>query len=134
MKKRTPTTRISKQSERDPLRPPTADSVLEAVFAISKEITFGMAEEELVSRYARMLATLFPGRCLGIRLVDPLTLELASLFAEGTLRKGIQKAALTIRPSAVVKTKLMAEARGKNRLRITNEYEPMFEKTRVQGI
>src|SRR5215831_17281821 len=109
------------------LLPPTSERVLEAVFGISKDITFGMTEEELVGRYARMLTGLFPGRSLCIRAVDPRTLGLSSLFAEGRLRKGVRKAPIAIRPSAVEKTKLMARLATDVRLRISDRYVRIFE-------
>src|SRR5215468_12588464 len=135
MRRRTPRTTARHAAKRAvagrkrlALLPPTADHVLEAVFAISKDITFGMTEEELVGRYARMLVGLFPGRSLCIRSVDPHTLTLSSLFAEGRLRRGVRKAALAIRPKAVAKTKLIPRG-GDVRLQITAIYVRIFEDT-----
>jgi two-component system, NtrC family, sensor kinase len=115
------------------LLPPTSERVLEAVFSISKDITFGMTEEELVGRYARMLVGLFRGRSLCIRAVDPHTLTLSSLFAEGRLRRGLRKAALAIRPTAVAKTKLIPRG-GDVRLQITSTYVRVFEDTHDRGV
>jgi two-component system, NtrC family, sensor kinase len=114
------------------LSPPTSERVLDAVFAITKDITFGMTEEELVGRYARMLVALFPGRSLCIRSVDPRTLTLSSLFAEGRLRRGVRKAPLSIRPTAVAKTKLIHG--GDVRLQISPTYVRIFEETHDLGI
>src|SRR5262249_10515746 len=115
------------------LAPPTAERVLEAVFAITQDITFGMTEEELVGRYARMLVALLPGRSLCIRSVDPRTLVLSSLFAEGRLRRGVRKAPMAIRPSAVTKTKLIP--RGSDvRLQISTTYVRIFEDTHDHGV
>src|SRR5262245_32455114 len=115
------------------LLPPTSEGVLEAVFSISKDITFGMTEEELVGRYAGMLVGLFPGRSLCIRAVDPHTLTLSSLFAEGRLRRGVRKAPLAIRPTAVAKTKLIPRG-GDVRLQITNTYVRIVEDTHDRGV
>jgi PAS domain S-box-containing protein len=116
------------------MRAPGAERVLEEVFAISKEITFGASEQQVVRCYGRVLRNLFPGRFLCLRVVDPHTLELSSFLGHGKLRRGIRKAPLTIRPSAVIKTKLLRHEDGDVRLHISDEYERVFEDSAELGI
>src|SRR5262249_32976893 len=82
---------------------------------------------------ARLLVSLFPGRSLCIRVVDPLTLELTSVFAQGVLAPGVSKRPLAIRPSAVKKTKLR-HTQGAPRLEITGGYQPILVGTDARGI
>ncbi len=80
-----------------------------ALLALSRDLAEARGEEGLASAVARALGTLFPGRSCSIRLIDPRTLALTSMRAQGHLAPATRNM-LTLRRAAVLKTGL-SEAR-----------------------
>ena len=58
---------------------------MEVAFALAKELSLELREEELVGTFAAALRRLLPGRLLCLRIVDPRSLKLTSLIADGRL-------------------------------------------------
>ncbi|MDD5307355.1 MAG: ATP-binding protein [Deltaproteobacteria bacterium] len=121
--------------EEEPGRsPPTGHQLLEAFIALSREINVNMREEEIVHLFAETFERLFPGRLLAIRIVDPATLALSSVYASGRLRNEARDSiavtetasryhGLTRGPAALFFTT--------GRIRSTKTYEPVFDKGRT---
>ena len=72
---------------------------------IGRQVAGATSEEELVAAVARGAKDLFPGRTFCVRIVDPRTCALTSLYAEGRLREGAARR-LRLRRSMVEKTHL----------------------------
>jgi two-component system NtrC family sensor kinase len=109
------------------LRRPTAQQILDLVFALARESSLEQGKQEVCGRFIRAICKLLPERRLCLRVVDPGSLELTELFAEGTLRSGAATAPLTIKPSAAAKTHLDARVLASTRIRVQPDYVPVFE-------
>jgi signal transduction histidine kinase len=108
-------------------RPPSPEAVMEVVFALAKELSLELREEELVGTFAGALRRLLPGRLLCLRVVDPRSLKLTSLMADGPLAAGAADAPLGIKRSALRRTHLAEEVTASGRVRILDSYQPVFE-------
>ncbi|HUL58691.1 MAG TPA: PAS domain S-box protein [Anaeromyxobacteraceae bacterium] len=104
--------------------PDTAAS--RALLALSRDLAEARSEEQLAAALSRALEVLFPGRPFCVRLVDPKTLALTTLYARGRLRPRA-RGRLAIRRSAVRKTGLSAEALEQAGIVVTEHDEPLFE-------
>ena len=82
------------------LKAPSHKEVMQASFALAKEVSLEMREEELVGTFAQALRTLLPGRLLCLRIVEPRTLQLTAMMAEGPLLEGAETEPLAIKRSA----------------------------------
>ena len=58
------------------LKAPSRDAVMRAAFALARELSIDLREEELVGTFANTLAQLLPGRRLCLRVIDPRLLSL----------------------------------------------------------
>ena len=104
--------------------PDTAAS--RALLALSRELAEARSEDQIAGSLSRALEVLFPGRPFCIRLVDPKTLALTTLYARGRLRPRA-RGRLAIRRAAVRKTGLSAEALEQAGIAVTERDEPLFE-------
>ncbi|HEY0882123.1 MAG TPA: histidine kinase, partial [Archangium sp.] len=76
-----------------------------ALLEIGRSVAGATSEEELVATVARGVKGLFPGRAFCVRIADPRTSHLTSLYAEGRMRDG-QRDVFHLRRSMVEKTNL----------------------------
>jgi two-component system NtrC family sensor kinase len=90
-------------------------------------------EEALVATVARGVKGLFPGRTFCVRIADPRTCALTSLYAEGRLAEG-QRDVFHLRRSMVVKTQLEVGRLPGDRVSITNGELPLLFQGSVKGI
>ncbi len=97
-----------------------------ALLALSRDLAAARGEEELTAAVSRGLEMLFPGRSFAIRLVDPKTLALRTLYARGRLRARAQ-GRLALRRAAVERTGLGRADLVDAGVQITEEDEPLFE-------
>ncbi|HEY3359011.1 MAG TPA: ATP-binding protein [Polyangia bacterium] len=111
------------------LRKPTPQHVLEVVFALARETSLDRDREELCGRFLRAITELFPGRSVCLRLIDPGSLALSELFAEGELRPDAAELPLGLKPSALTKTRLTPRVSTSPRVRLCDAYEPIFHGT-----
>jgi two-component system NtrC family sensor kinase len=111
------------------LRRPSAQHVLEVVFALARETSLDRDPEELCGRFMRAICELFPGRAVCLRVVDPASLALTALFAEGDLRGDAAELPLAMRRSALTKTMLTPRITTSSRVRLLDDYEPLFHGT-----
>jgi signal transduction histidine kinase len=108
------------------LRSPTTQQVMRVTFALARELSLDLHEEELVGMFAGALRTLLPGRLLCLRVVEPRALSLTSLIAEGPLVDGVAEAQLAFKRSALLHTRLPEAITASPRLKLQNQYQPVF--------
>src|SRR6185436_13845751 len=66
--------------------------VEQRLLELGRQVALSMSEEELVASVARGVKNLFPGRTFCVRITDPRTCVLTSLYAEGRMRDGVRDA------------------------------------------
>jgi PAS domain S-box-containing protein len=106
-----------------PARPAATDR---ALLALSRELADAHSEEDVTAALVRALEALFPGRSFAIRLVDPASLALRTLYAGGPLRARAQ-VPLALRGAAIERTGLSRAALVAAGVEITSRDEPLFE-------
>jgi PAS domain S-box-containing protein len=99
----------------------------QALLELSRELADARAEDQLTQALARALEVLFPARSFCIRLVDPETLALTTLYARGRLRSQA-RSRMALRRAAVEKTGLSREFLESNGIAVTEKDEPLFER------
>ena len=102
---------------------PDRVQMLEAVARLSLELGEPRREEELAHLCVAMLRDLLPAHHVCVRLVDPKTLELTALFAEGPLRRGAHDEPIALRPDDIRRVGLPASG---GRLVARRRYRPIF--------
>lgn len=108
------------------LRPPTQTAVTNVAFALAKELSLELREEELVGTFAAALRRLLPGRLLCLRVIDTRSLELTSMCADGPLDTEAARAPLLLKRSAFRRTRLPEQIAGGRRVRMADVYQPIF--------
>ncbi|MDP1825294.1 MAG: ATP-binding protein [Archangium sp.] len=104
-----------------------------ALLEIGRSVAGATSEEELVATVARGVKGLFPGRAFCVRIVDPRTCNLTSLYAEGRMRDG-QRDLFHLRRSMVEKTSLETRGLPIDRVLITAGELPLLFQGSVRGI
>ncbi len=104
-----------------------------ALLEIGRSVAGATSEEELVATVARGVKGLFPGRAFCVRIVDPRTCHLTSLYAEGRMRDG-QRDLFHLRRSMVEKTSLETRGLPTDRVLITTAELPLLFQGSVRGI
>jgi PAS domain S-box-containing protein len=104
-----------------------------ALLEIGRSVAGATSEEELVATVARGVKGLFPGRAFCVRIVDPRTCSLTSLYAEGRMREG-QRDLFHLRRSMVEKTSLETRGLPADRVLITTGELPLLFQGSVRGI
>jgi PAS domain S-box-containing protein len=97
-----------------------------ALLALSRELAAARDEGELTGAVARALEGLFPARCFALRLLDPTTGALSSLFAHGRLRRDRSRA-VALRRIAIEKVGLDEAGLAARGVEVTEEDAPLFE-------
>ncbi|MBM4781729.1 MAG: PAS domain S-box protein, partial [Archangiaceae bacterium] len=100
---------------------------------IGRNVAGSTGEEELVATVARGVKGLFPGRTFVVRIVDPRTCALTSLYAEGRLRDG-SRDVFHLRRSMVEKTHLETGHLPKDKVVVTTQELPLVFTGSVRGI
>lgn len=100
---------------------------------IGRNVAGSTGEEELVATVARGVKGLFPGRTFVVRIVDPRTCALTSLYAEGRLRDG-PRDVFHLRRSMVEKTHLETGHLPPDKVKVTNSELPLVFTGSVRGI
>jgi two-component system NtrC family sensor kinase len=107
--------------------------VEQRLLELGRQVALSMSEEELVASVARGVKNLFPGRTFCVRITDPRTCVLTSLYAEGRLREGVRDT-LVIRKSAAEKTHLSVAGLPPDRVKIITGERPLLFTGSVRGI
>ena len=105
----------------------------QALLQLGRSVAEAGGEEELVASVARGIKGLFPGRAFSVRIIDPRTAALTSLYAEGRLRDGVRDV-LVLKRSMVEKTHLRAQALPAERVQVTANDLPLLFQGTVRGI
>jgi PAS domain S-box-containing protein len=112
------------------LAPPPLEQVMQVSFALAKDVSLEMREEELAGTFAGALRLLLPGRLLCLRIVEPRTLQLTSMVADGPLLDdSLELAPLHIKRSALRRTRVPEAVAASQRLRVVDGYQPLFRGT-----
>jgi signal transduction histidine kinase len=106
----------------------TQAAVRQAALELSRQLSLEVREEELVGTFAATLGRLLPGRYVCLRVVDPRTLELTSMIADGPLaaRHEILAQPLELKRSALRRTRLPEAILSTGRIRVADSYQPIF--------
>ncbi len=104
-----------------------------ALLEIGRNVAGATSEEELVATVARGVKGLFPGRAFCVRIVDPRTCHLTSLYAEGRMREG-ERDLFHLRRSMVDKTHLDTRSLPSGKVVVTNGELPLLFQGSVRGI
>src|SRR5262245_50384464 len=108
------------------LKTPTQTAVMEAAFALAKELSLDLREEEFVGAFAVALRRLLPGRLICLRSLDPRSLALTSLVADGLLDDDGVAGPICIKRSAVKRTRLPESVVDGGRVKVADTYVPVF--------
>ncbi len=96
------------------------------LLVLSRDTIASTSEEEVVAALAKALRALFPGAFFCVRVVDPRTCALTSLYAEGKLRDGA-RADFAIGRSAAEKLGLDKAHLPPERVRVLDEPPSVFQ-------
>jgi len=99
----------------------------QALLALSRDLADARAEDQITQSLARALEVLFPARSFCIRLVDPETLSLTTLYARGRLRSQA-RSRMQLRRAAVEKVGLQRAYLEANGIQLTEKDEPLFDR------
>ena len=100
---------------------------------LGRNVAGATSEEELVATVARGVKRLFPGRTFCVRITDPRTLALTSLYAEGRMREGTRDV-IWLKSSAVEKTHLETRGLPPDRVKLTPTEIPLIFHGSVRGL
>ncbi len=110
------------------LETPTAEQLLESVLELGRDVHLETSEDEILERFLRTLAELFPGRAVVIRSFELRTGEVARVQAVGgKLREGLATDRITVKRSAVEKTRLKTAVTESARLRVDDRWDSPFQ-------
>lgn len=107
--------------------------VEQALLTLGREVAGSTSEEELVAVVARGVKGLFPGRTFCLRIADPRTGVLTSLYAEGHLRPGARDM-LWVKRSAAQKTHLNVSNLPPTRVQLMDGDLPLLFEDSLRGI
>jgi PAS domain S-box-containing protein len=96
-----------------------------ALLVLSRQLAEARSEDAITSALARAMEVLFPERSFCIRLVDPKTLALTTLYARGQLRPAA-RGRLALRAAAIEKTALSRGALEAGGVVVTERDDPLF--------
>jgi two-component system NtrC family sensor kinase len=106
---------------------PSAEAMLEGVLTLGREVHLEMPEPALVRLFLSTLHGLFPGRVFAIRVLDPALAEHPRCYAVGSvLRTGLDSARITLKASAVEKTRLARAWVERARIRLDTCWDSPF--------
>ncbi|MBX7113263.1 MAG: PAS domain S-box protein [Myxococcaceae bacterium] len=105
----------------------------QALLELGREVAGAMSEEALVAAVARGVKGIFPGRTFCVRITDPRTYGLTSLYAEGRLAESSREG-IVLKKSAAEKTHLQTDIFPARRVRFTTDEVPLLFEGSVQGI
>ena len=103
----------------------------DALLALSRELALAASEDELVASISRCIRCLFPGRHFCVRIIDPRTYRLTSLYAEGRMLEGARER-LALRRSAADKAHVDPRTLLPGRVVLTEE-EPLVFAGSISG-
>ncbi|MBL9037768.1 MAG: PAS domain S-box protein [Archangium sp.] len=100
---------------------------------IGRNVAGAVGEEDLVATVAKGVKGLFPGRTFAVRITDPRTCVLTSLYAEGRMNEGARDV-VHLRRSMVEKTHLNVHGLPSDKVVVTSGELPRIFQDSVRGI
>ncbi|WP_242341068.1 MULTISPECIES: ATP-binding protein [unclassified Anaeromyxobacter] len=100
-------------------------AVPRVLLALSRELAEARSEDQITAAVARALELLFPARSFCVRLVDPRTFALTTLYARGRLRP-LARGRLALKAIAVERTGLSRAALEQGGVQIVERDVPLF--------
>ncbi|MBL9038021.1 MAG: PAS domain S-box protein [Archangium sp.] len=100
---------------------------------IGRNVAGAASEEDLVATVAKGVKGLFPGRTFAVRITDPRTCALTSLYAEGRMNEGVRDV-VHLRRSMVEKTHLNLHGLPSDKVVVTGGELPRIFQDSVRGI
>ena len=110
---------------------PHREEVAEALLELSRRMVGVTSEEMLVAAVSRGLKRLFPGALYCIRLTNPQTLALSSVYSEGKLREGV-RGPLVLKRTSLEKSGLPAGLDPQRISVVSEGVPPLFLRTHAQ--
>ncbi len=98
------------------------------VLEIGRLLSSLLTEDDLVGVVARGLRDLFENRRFAVRVIDPFSKKLSSLYAEGTLIRK-EHDVLTLKRSSVLKMEISEEFLRSDKVAVSEKYHRIFEDT-----
>ena len=109
------------------LRVPDAAAVATAMLAFGGEVYQDDGEAELCERFLATVTRLFPERPIAVRVLDPRTREPARVYTVGAAaRTGLEAEPISLKPTAIEKTRLHPAVAASARLRLAPRWDPPF--------
>ena len=106
---------------------PRQDAVASVMLELGRELHLELSEAALCDRFLQALAGLFPDRLLAVRVVDLRATEEARAYVlGGALRPDLGRERITIKDSAVAKTRLKTAVAASARLRLSPRWDGPF--------
>jgi len=106
---------------------PRQDAVASVMLELGRELHLELSEAALCDRFLQALASLFPDRLLAVRVVDLRATEEARAYVlGGALRPDLGRERITIKDSAVAKTRLKTAVAASARLRLSPRWDGPF--------
>ncbi len=102
----------------------------QALLTLGREVAAAQSEEALVAAIAKTVRAIFPGRAFCVRIVDPKTIALTALYAEGKLVPGAADV-LRMRRSSARHAGLEPQLLAPERVELVDEVRPIFEGARA---
>jgi two-component system NtrC family sensor kinase len=107
--------------------PPWIEAQLAALQELTAELPVASSESALVERALDILAKLFPGRALCVRVVDVRTRDPAQMYIRSAgLREGVAGEGITITDVALAKAKLKSAVAASARLHLRDRWDSPF--------
>ncbi|NOZ86840.1 MAG: PAS domain-containing protein [Deltaproteobacteria bacterium] len=97
-----------------------------ALFELTREISLAKSEDQVIKVFAETIKELFPRAFFCIKVVDPETIELVNLYAEGHL-KAESRDTIEVKRSAVERFGLQDALSRNPAARIRNRYRLVFD-------
>jgi PAS domain S-box-containing protein len=110
------------------LTPPSEAAQLTALRELAAELPFASSEQVVVDRVLGVLASLFPGRALAVRVLDVRTREPARAYARGaTLRDTVISEGVTITQDALQRARLKSAVAASARVLVRERWDSPFQ-------
>lgn len=104
-----------------------------ALLDLGREVALSTTEEALLAVVARGVKAIFPGRYFCVRILEPRSGQLTSLYAEGELKPNA-KDTLILRKTAAAKTQLNWHGLSPDSVQVTEGELPLLFQGSVRGL
>ncbi|RMH45032.1 MAG: PAS domain S-box protein [Deltaproteobacteria bacterium] len=107
---------------------PSSGELLDAVLRLGRDVHLEMTQGQIVDRFLDVLEELFPGRALCVRVVDVRRSDPAAVTVRnGVAREGLQRDPISVRPSAIEKSRVKTAVAESAHLRVSPRWDSPFQ-------